>query len=222
MARFGLVRPVLVLLGGFLALHAEHTLADLDCPDFRYQEDAQEYFESNGGSASYNFDRLDADGNGLACERLPHRVLSSGSSSTNTDGFDEPNTPFTPYETPETKSERNVPWIPIGLAACGGIYYWRELHGPQNRRARPSPGRTYDPKKMDYQDYLHTPEWMEIRQMAFTRDGYKCTKCGRSDNLQAHHLNYRRRGHEKVKDLTTLCASCHAAEHGKRKPWRAS
>jgi len=46
---------------------------DMDCPDFQYQEDAQEYFESKGGSLWFNADLLDEDGDGIACELNPHR-----------------------------------------------------------------------------------------------------------------------------------------------------
>lgn len=45
-----------------------------DCSDFATQEDAQEYFLSNGGSPSNNVDGLDDDHDGVACESLPHRA----------------------------------------------------------------------------------------------------------------------------------------------------
>lgn len=47
---------------------------DRDCSDFATQEDAQEYFEENGGSASNNVDGLDNDHDGIACESLPRRA----------------------------------------------------------------------------------------------------------------------------------------------------
>jgi hypothetical protein len=42
---------------------------DLDCPDFRYQEDAQAHLDANPSDP----DRLDADNDGIACESNPHR-----------------------------------------------------------------------------------------------------------------------------------------------------
>lgn len=45
--------------------------ADRDCSDFATRAEAQRYFESIGGSPSNNADRLDGDGDGRACERLP-------------------------------------------------------------------------------------------------------------------------------------------------------
>ena len=42
--------------------------ADRDCKDFPSQAAAQSYFDANGGSAANNFDNLDANRNGMACE----------------------------------------------------------------------------------------------------------------------------------------------------------
>jgi hypothetical protein len=41
---------------------------DKDCPDFATPQQAQQYFESIGGSATNDADRLDANHNGIACE----------------------------------------------------------------------------------------------------------------------------------------------------------
>ena len=42
---------------------------DYDCSDFSGHEEAQQYFESQGGSPSNNVDRLDRDRDGIACEQ---------------------------------------------------------------------------------------------------------------------------------------------------------
>src|SRR5689334_9369342 len=47
------------------------TTTDKNCSDFSTQEQAQQYFDSNGGSPSNNVDGLDADHDGVACESLP-------------------------------------------------------------------------------------------------------------------------------------------------------
>jgi uncharacterized protein YraI len=44
---------------------------DYDCGDFFTHNEAQACFESCGGSPSYNWSRLDRDGDGIACESLP-------------------------------------------------------------------------------------------------------------------------------------------------------
>jgi len=41
---------------------------DYDCYDFATQEEAQAYFEADGGSVFNNSDGLDRNHNGLACE----------------------------------------------------------------------------------------------------------------------------------------------------------
>lgn len=37
--------------------------------------------------------------------------------------------------------------------------------------------------------------------------------CGKTDELQLHHLTYERLGDEDLSDLTPLCADCHAMVH---------
>jgi RNA-directed DNA polymerase len=46
------------------------------------------------------------------------------------------------------------------------------------------------------------------------RDGFRCTKCGCSENLRVHHKK-RMKSH-RLEDLITLCLECHKAEHGYR------
>ena len=43
--------------------------ADRDCPDFSSQEEAQEFFEEQGGPDE-DFHNLDRDGDGIACESI--------------------------------------------------------------------------------------------------------------------------------------------------------
>lgn len=52
------------------AAAAPASAADLDCSDFATQSSAQSYFLSRGGPTS-DPDRLDADGDGIACESNP-------------------------------------------------------------------------------------------------------------------------------------------------------
>jgi hypothetical protein len=48
----------------FAAVHK-----DMDCKDFKTWQAAQKYFESHSGSKKYNYDGLDRDHDGLACEK---------------------------------------------------------------------------------------------------------------------------------------------------------
>jgi hypothetical protein len=71
----------LMSLGGVVAFGASAVPAragDLDCSDFANQPEAQEYFESIGGPGS-DPDRLDADGDGRACDSLPCPCAGGGS-----------------------------------------------------------------------------------------------------------------------------------------------
>jgi hypothetical protein len=67
---------VLLLLVGLDVLSFHDTPAgareaDRDCNEFPTQAAAQTFFVENGGSASDNFDDLDADHDGMACEDDP-------------------------------------------------------------------------------------------------------------------------------------------------------
>jgi hypothetical protein len=184
----------------------EIAAADKDCADFTYQQEAQAYFESIGGSNSYNADNLDADSDGAACDLLPSAPATRTSNNA---------TRTTANSVRSDGGGFGWFWPVAGLGAAGaGLWYHaNEVRGPQNWRAPRTPCAVYDPRRMPYADYLRTPEWFAIRQMALERDGKKCTRCGSTHRLQAHHVTYRRRGHEKVKDLTTLCSDCHDKHH---------
>jgi endonuclease YncB( thermonuclease family) len=73
---------VLVLAGAAASASAARaappaTAADRDCSDFDNQRQAQRYFESRGGPRS-DPDRLDADGDGRACDSLPCPCAGAG------------------------------------------------------------------------------------------------------------------------------------------------
>jgi hypothetical protein len=51
---------------------------DRNCPSFATQEEAQQYFQDGGGSADNNFNGLDRDRDGIACEDLPSGGGNSG------------------------------------------------------------------------------------------------------------------------------------------------
>lgn len=52
--------------------------------------------------------------------------------------------------------------------------------------------------------------WKKVREQALVRDGHKCTECGTGEKLHVHHLTYQNEGAELLKELVTLCRSCHA------------
>tara|TARA_R110000851_G_C12777594_1_gene534934 strand:+ start:47 stop:589 length:543 start_codon:yes stop_codon:yes gene_type:complete len=67
--------------------------------------------------------------------------------------------------------------------------------------------------KFVYQSYLKTKEWYKIRNLSLKYSEYKCSRCGNSENLQTHHLNYNNLGNEEISDLITVCNSCHKKFH---------
>ena len=57
--------------------------------------------------------------------------------------------------------------------------------------------------------------YLSNRILAFERDGWKCTRCGSRDNLQAHHIQPVPKGQfdpvvvHRIANLQTLCGICH-------------
>jgi hypothetical protein len=83
---------------------------DRDCADFATQPDAQRYFESIGGSATNDADRLDENHNGIACESLADDGDDQDAAVTTTgdDGSEA------------TTSGTQVTEVPEGSAQTGG------------------------------------------------------------------------------------------------------
>lgn len=72
--------------------------------------------------------------------------------------------------------------------------------------------------KQEYYKYLETTQWKTISRMVVKRDNNKCTKCGSTHILQAHHTNYKNifNETEHLEDLVTLCKECHTQIHSKK------
>ena len=83
---------LVLLLGLTMSAGAQADLGndgvDMDCADFPEQNAAQGYFESDGGSADRNVDRLDADGDGIACEANDQLAEDTSDGGTGDDGAD--------------------------------------------------------------------------------------------------------------------------------------
>ncbi|KFZ83348.1 excalibur calcium-binding protein [Amycolatopsis sp. MJM2582] len=90
LAGFSLFGPASVAF----ALAEAPAIADLDCGDFKYQEDAQAVLDKDRSDPH----RLDEDGDGIACEKLPKR----GTAPTVT------STPALPSITTETRAPRST------------------------------------------------------------------------------------------------------------------
>jgi len=66
---------------------------------------------------------------------------------------------------------------------------------------------------IDRERYMHSSEWEVIASKVKKRDQHRCRNCESIFDLQVHHLTYKRLGSERMEDLITLCAYCHAAVH---------
>ena len=57
--------------------------------------------------------------------------------------------------------------------------------------------------------------YARLMKRVLERDGWRCRKCGSLKDLQVHHQTKRsQQGDDTLRNLVTLCAYCHIAEHG--------
>ena len=76
---------------------------------------------------------------------------------------------------------------------------------------------------------LHAGRWSNVRQRVFGRDGWRCTICGISGPLEAHHDPPLTGGADPYDPagIVTLCRGCHIRLHRdarvgpERRAWRA-
>lgn len=70
---------------------------------------------------------------------------------------------------------------------------------------------------IDYGEYIKKhPHWQKVRTSRFEFDDGKCVVCKkdlRGGIYQTHHLHYERLGHERLRDVVTMCPGCHEAFH---------
>ena len=61
---------------------------------------------------------------------------------------------------------------------------------------------------------LDADSYKGLRQQVLQRDGWRCQSCGRTTQLQVHHIRFRSRsGADAENNLITLCAECHSQLH---------
>lgn len=74
-----------------------------------------------------------------------------------------------------------------------------------------------DGKPIDYNEYINKhPHWQAVRQARFDFDEGRCVICRKDlhgEVYQTHHLHYQRLGHERIRDVITLCPECHKEFH---------
>ena len=75
--------------------------------------------------------------------------------------------------------------------------------------------------KDEYQLYIRSEHWLELRKTAIESAEHRCQRCGLprwvagllySQDLNVHHRNYERLGSELPGDLEVLCRRCHEIE----------
>jgi len=97
---------------------------------------------------------------------------------------------------------------------------WR-LSNPErsrenNRRKREQNKESYRERERKYRDDIY---FSGNKAIALERDGYKCTRCGATENLAMHHIDgsgQTDHPNNELDNLETLCDSCHTKHHNPR------
>ena len=72
-------------------------------------------------------------------------------------------------------------------------------------------------RKAEYDQFMQSEEWQDIRTVMLDIYNHQCDVCGATEDLQVHHLTYERfGGDERTTDLQVLCKPCHEKAHGRK------
>jgi len=67
----------------------------------------------------------------------------------------------------------------------------------------------------EYQEYMRSPQWAELRALVLHRDNGMCRGCGKLRARDVHHLSYDHLYSEFLFELVAVCRSCHVRWHGR-------
>lgn len=71
--------------------------------------------------------------------------------------------------------------------------------------------------RMDYKEYIKTPDWQKVRKARYKFDAGRCVVCHKQfapfEPFHTHHLNYMHLGQEHIRDVVTMCDECHTKFH---------
>ena len=74
--------------------------------------------------------------------------------------------------------------------------------------------RAQNGNRENYDDYLRSEHWKNMRLRILARSGGRCEGCLDAPAEQVHHLTYDHKGAEFAFELIALCAPCHQRWHG--------
>jgi 5-methylcytosine-specific restriction endonuclease McrA len=90
---------------------------------------------------------------------------------------------------------------------------WRELNAAweEQQRKRDEQDAAW---WANYNNYLQSAAWRELRPRIFRRAGGICEGCRQAEATQVHHLSYKNVTNEFLWELVAVCDDCHARVHG--------
>lgn len=88
--------------------------------------------------------------------------------------------------------------------------FYKNIHNKNKIFYEKNPDKLYCVELFDYDDYLNSPIWFLLREVALFRDGFSCRVCGNKAEC-VHHIDYDvdTLYGKNMSGLISLCNSCH-------------
>lgn len=88
---------------------------------------------------------------------------------------------------------------------------WRE----RSRQYEEERQQQIEERRREYEIYIQSPTWKELRRKVLVRANHTCEGCGKARATDAHHLTYERFRQEMLFDLVAVCRACHEQIHNR-------
>jgi len=95
---------------------------------------------------------------------------------------------------------------------------WNRQESVEWEVRRQQADNEFEKRRLQYHEYLQSPEWRDLRKRVLERDGYLCQGCLMADASIVHHLTYDHAMNEFLWELVSVCDPCHDRYHGVNMP----
>src|SRR5678816_2828459 len=96
----------------------------------------------------------------------------------------------------------------------------KKLNPRQRKRLRQQLKVVPDQWYKRYMNHLRSQKWRLFKVNILAERGTMCERCGKfGKQLELHHINYARMGHELPEDVKLYCRDCHTDMH-RHRSWK--
>jgi len=85
---------------------------------------------------------------------------------------------------------------------------------------QPAEVKSYPQWRREWEAYLLSQHWTDLRQQKFAEAGKACKSCNGKNDIQCHHIRYKNFTDCTTADLIVLCEDCHKVLHAAIKVYK--